>query len=874
MSATQIDGAQVRRTATQVEPPAEATRRDCRVRPGLTVKVPGDEHAVRRGEPVTVGLPFPPGMCRDEMRIVASGPAGPVATQTQVLERWPDGSIRWALLDFQVDAPHRYDVLVESSLPPIDGLVVGQNDGAAEIASGDCRFRVGLTGEFQLEVSRDAQEAPSRKVFLELTRSNGTVSHADVRSVAWETTGPLRSVLRVGATIDAGNQRTLDAVLRLHFYARLGTVRFDVTLCNRSRAEHRGGFWELGDPGSLLIRDCSIRVVTPTQAVRYSVAPGEELATTPVPFELYQDSSGGTHWDSRVHVNRNGSVPGSFCGYRLTSGTEVTRGRRATPVVLGESAENTFTGVAVQHFWQNAPKSLEAGSTGLRLRLFPGQFPDLHEIQGGEQKTHVFHLAFEAERIAPLPLDWARQPVFASADPAWYSHAGAVRYLTPVSEDPNGDYRQLVNAAIEGPDRFEAKRETIDEYGWRNFGDIFADHEAVYAKDPSPIVSHYNNQYDAIAGFACQFLITGDERWWRGMQELARHVADIDIYHTLDDKAAYNGGLFWHSSHYRDAGRSTHRSYPKAPGIFGGGPSNEHAYSTGFLLHYLLTGDPLSREAALSLADWILRSDDGNLTIFRWLSRQHTGLASATGSPDYHGPGRGAGNAIAVLLNGYRLTHDRRYLSKAEALLRRVIHPRDDIAARGLDNPELRWSYTVFLQTVGRYLDEKMERSELDQPYAYARDSLLHYARWMADHEHCYLDRPAVLEYPTETWAAQDMRKSEVFGFAARYSSGEERERFSERADYFYTESVRQLREHSTRGLARPLVILMVCGFRREALKHDHVLLPDVRLSTEGKPATFVPQKETVRRRLKQGAVFAAAIVLLLTIVVLSSLLS
>ncbi len=45
--------------------------------------------------------------------------------------------------------------------------------------------------------------------------------------------------------------------------------------------------------------------------------------------------------------------------------------------------------------------------------------------------------------------------------------------------------------------------------------------------------------------------------------DLARHVSDIDIYHTSEDQAKYNNGLFWHTYHYVDAGKSTHRSYPK-----------------------------------------------------------------------------------------------------------------------------------------------------------------------------------------------------------------------------------------------------------------------------------------------------------------------
>ena len=55
--------------------------------------------------------------------------------------------------------------------------------------------------------------------------------------------------------------------------------------------------------------------------------------------------------------------------------------------------------------------------------------------------------------------------------------------------------------------------------------------------------------------------------------ELAGHVTDIDIYHTSRDRAAYNGGYFWHTQHYQPAGTATHRAYSSARGSSGGGPS-------------------------------------------------------------------------------------------------------------------------------------------------------------------------------------------------------------------------------------------------------------------------------------------------------------
>ena len=87
---------------------------------------------------------------------------------------------------------------------------------------------------------------------------------------------------------------------------------------------------------------------------------------------------------------------------------------------------------------------------------------------------------------------------------------------------------------------------------------------------------------------------------------------------------------------------------------------------------------------------------------------------------------------IVSLLNAWRLSGERRYIDKAEALIRRCMHPAEDIEALDLLDTERRWSYTVFLQAVGRYLDVKAECGEIDATYAYAKASLLHYARWMA----------------------------------------------------------------------------------------------------------------------------------------------
>ena len=124
--------------------------------------------------------------------------------------------------------------------------------------------------------------------------------------------------------------------------------------------------------------------------------------------DLYQDSSGGLNWKNSNHVNRNGVLANSFCGYRFqtVSGQEQT-GRRATPIVTLEQ-DGQMIGLAMYHFWQNFPKAIEAGPQSITLRLFPRQYADLHELQGGEQKTHEFVVAFGKDEVTAEPLEWVR----------------------------------------------------------------------------------------------------------------------------------------------------------------------------------------------------------------------------------------------------------------------------------------------------------------------------------------------------------------------------------------------------------------------------------------------------------------------------------
>jgi hypothetical protein len=248
--------------------------------------------------------------------------------------------------------------------------------------------------------------------------------------------------------------------------------------------------------------------------------------------------------------------------------------------------------------------------------------------------------------------------------------------------------------------------------------------------------------------------------------------------------------------------------------------------------------------------------DDGRLTVFRWFARGATGLASATGSADYHGPGRGAGHSILACLVAHRLSREAADLNEAEELIRRCVHPNDEIAARRLDDPERRWSYTVFLQALGKYLDRKRELGRCDAAFAYARASLTRYAQWMLEREAPFATRFDRVQYPTETWPAQDVRKSCVFDYAAQYGPAELRQPMTAAAERFFTASLQGVLSFDTRACTRPLAILLANGVQRASCRLHPPAAPPAAATDEdfGAPSGFRPQKERVRERLRGGS--------------------
>lgn len=766
----------------------------------------------RAHEPLLFGVPLPKGFARTTGQLALTDAAGKlIPADITAAITWPDQSLRWVHVHTLAELPANSQQQLR---------LCRQSGTAAATNAPTARSRIDFTSSTLAWSS--ATQAPVQFT-VNLTSAEGIPCQARCDS-DWTCThnGKLARTHRItGDWLTQNGQRLARFSCQVTTYAHTDLLKVEFCLHNPRRARHPGGLWDLGDAGSINFRSLSVNAhQTNSNTARLYLeqsTPAVELALTDT-VRLHQESSGGEHWNSLNHIHAKGTIMPAYRGYRLTQGRqELQSGLRASPRVTLVSGDGQSLHGSYPKFWQNFPGAIEASADTLSLQLFPA-IGEPYELQGGERKTQT--LWFEIGNNADS-LNWTHQPLVPQLPAEEHEQAEAFPWF--VAKQPATPLDELVQLALNSDQNFFAKREIIDEYGWRNFGDIFADHETLYQPaGEAPLISHYNNQYDAIYGFARQFALTGDSRWYELMDDLARHVTDIDIYHTDEDRAEYNHGLFWHTDHYLPAHTASHRTFTRhndtssTPGQTGGGPAAEHCYTTGLLYHYLMTGAADSRSAVLDLAQWMVNVHDGARGLLAQLlavKKQEVPKLKALvrgeqPSPHRYPFTRGTGNYLTALIDAAILEPSSGWLEKAEQVIRDTIHPADDIRSRNLLDVEIGWSYLILLSAMARYLWLKRQHQEIDEPYRYTREAFLTYTAWMQANERPFLQEPEQLEFANDTWVAQDIRKAMLLFNAAELSQGPEADAYRKTARTWLEDACRALERSPEKHFSRILIIL------------------------------------------------------------------
>jgi len=614
----------------------------------------------RTNASVTSGVPFARGELRspDAVEIVAAdAPTQQLPLQTEVLSRWPDGSVKWLLLDFQVTlSPHqeshfrvRFGKGVTRAKVPRAIQITDGYEGLT-LTTGPLRIHIdrkdfrplhaiwhdsNADGTFSQAERLTHPESPG--VSLTTPDKETYRAHHDPIHIVREQQGPIRACLRIEGHHRGRHGRLFQYIVRLHVFRGSPDIRLDYTFIN----------------------DHAASTMTEISSIDWGLRlNGEGPYWSHLQSPRHQATRLQQIDDRRFHVN------------------DEPAGRIADGWAAAGSARGGVA-VGVRHFWQNWPKALSVSPGRLSVGILPGFQPgtyDGHPIREeaklyyylrngrytfkiGVAKTHETWVHCFSGSADPKHLaDHFRgleQRLLAQPTPERVHATGVLPGLPPARPGPTADYDRWFSGYL---DKYLAGREAVREYGLLNFGDWYS----------VPWDSWGNLEYDTTRTFFQQYLRTGDRRFFDEGELAARHLVDVDISHAVNqDVRDYGGswqiepGAIWahsvgHTGGYygRYDGEKYHDIAPLAmKGAYQLGLVDlGHHWIGGAFDHHLLTGERRPREVAVMASDAMARRAPTRYT-------DHL---------------RGIGWPLQMLMAAWDATGDQAYLAAAGRQWRRL----------------------------------------------------------------------------------------------------------------------------------------------------------------------------------------------------------
>jgi hypothetical protein len=533
--------------------------------PSLELVVHDREGSDRNGV-VTGGVPLPAGFCVDPRRLAlrSGAEASQVPLQATTLSRWPDGSIRWALLSFFSDAatPHRGSVLTvdaEGDAPaPATPLTVGEADGGTLIDCGPLRleFRDGQTGLWNdlwlHHEGRWVRPLAGGGPTLSIITDDGAeqVVFPVASSISVEEAGPLRAVVKVARSVPLADG-DVDFFARIYCHAGQPWIRVDITVVNCS------------DPGDVAYRS---EVLRPQRGVK-------RVRGMPLSFRLADwVGSEVVYGETPPREIRSADADGfRTSGLRQQSASSfLVRHGDACRCHAGQAAGWARVGplqFAVREFWQQFPKSLsyDPDSRTFTLDLCDTNEDEPFLFNPGVAKTH--QIAIDGGDGSGSGL--VASPLRASLSAAALRDSGAI---TPFGR--------------------------VDRQAWPIF-EALAEESAVAwlsraANGRSPGILHYgdpggNGYHHPDHDLMLHGFRSGRFDLLDVASAQARHRADIDIMHHPQELRG------WHHTEYSD----DHWD-PRSGSI--------KEWIAGLYDEYCLTGDRRALQALEEVGDWIVRA--------------------------------------------------------------------------------------------------------------------------------------------------------------------------------------------------------------------------------------------------------------------------
>nr|WP_297347998.1 hypothetical protein [uncultured Glaciecola sp.] len=733
--------------------------------------------------PFSVGVPLPKGTFWPEQKLQIVTESGVnVISNVTPSSLWHDKSIRWCQIDGYSEQSNTQKYFITKSQ-------------ATLFKKQDCVFE--KDGTFILK-SKNLTLQVSTDSFLSLKQVTNTSSLALKLSPIFSVKDVETKFTLINSTLftkTSSCNKPLYATLKQQYKTELNTpkkhlfvtveyklhyptnqLKINLSVHNPMPLIPNNDQWDLGNESSIELSQFGLKIALPKGG--FSVANTNDDSDQFKAIEewaLVINNSGGENWSSKNHIDKNGVIPQKERGaviIEVDNKQTHTYTELRPSLAFNLSDEAQCFAINIDNMWEKFPLEVSVLHDQMDINFCEKKTDSGIELQPGEIKFHSLNIDLLQADVTANAKTHAPAPTL---NPDIFCNANTIPWLTKsISQSP---LSSIVDLGLTGERNFFAKREAVDEFGWRNFGEIYADHEAVGHKGDDIFVSHYNNQYDPLQGFLKQWVITGNPKWKQLADDLFEHIVNIDIYHTELDKQEYNGGLFWHTDHYVEAETATHRTYSKRQqkGVYedhagGGGPGSHHCYTSGLALYYQLTGNESAKSAVIQLGNWITCFFEGDGTVLGSLLQYRNRAIVRNPLTGRYPLDRGVANYVNVLLDSYELTANRQYVARASSIITQTFDATDIIAERNFQDIENTWYYIVFMQSVAKYLWLCETVYGIDHDYVSIKKSFLHYVEWIATQEQPYLVNHQKLEYPNDTWTAQDLRKIMVLNIASNYT--------------------------------------------------------------------------------------------------------
>ena len=581
--------------------------------------------AARTGEIVCSGVPFAKGILQPNQPVhVVKFRGDQLPTQAKVLGQWPDGSVRWLLVQFPADCPANaqgeYYLVPDQGPEPETPLTVRDEADQITINTGPLtvtvpRNELTMLGDVRLEQN---DTLASRDTTFKFLLEDGSVhSSAGVRpeSVTLEQNGPLRSTVHVVGWLQGPEQSRLYKLdTRLRFYAGQSYVKAEYT------------FICLGKPDLHRVKEISVELSPEVGDTAKFTLPGDAQPTRGA-LTSGQTAvlSVDTDMVCRVGLgNEQIEAKSHLDGWGLLTG--------------GDSS----VGVAVRDFWHLCPKAIELSPGRIKLALWSARAGKTLNLGRTRAKTHHVLYNFGPPQEALDQIRAFQEPLIATTDPQYFCNTDALNPLSPTGVPETADYDGKIE---EGFDSLQRQRETMPrENGMLHYGDYY---HGGYGNE----LTRGDLEYDT--GHACFLLYarSGQRKHYDFAAACNQHFIDIDVNHETGDQR-------FHGYNER---ADTHEAVTT-------GMEWGHVFTDCPADAYYLTGDERSLEAVRMIADRVATIADGEgydriRDIFAGAERQ-------------------LGWPLQALCRAYEVTGEQKYLDASTKIVDYIkLYAKDPLAA-------------------------------------------------------------------------------------------------------------------------------------------------------------------------------------------------